>query len=35
MNALVWFDETSAVHAFETAQQKENVSVAETYPFGL
>src|ERR1700753_3043058 len=34
-DAYVWFDETSAVHAFETAQPKERPSMGETYPFGL
>lgn len=35
MDCLVWFDETEAVQAFETAQPHETPSVGETYPFGL
>ncbi|KAI1457899.1 putative erythromycin esterase [Annulohypoxylon moriforme] len=34
-DAFVWFDRTSAVHAFETAQPKEALSRGETYPFGV
>jgi len=34
-DALVWFDQTTAVHAFETAQPKESLSIEDTYPFGL
>ena len=34
-DALVWFDQTTAVHAFETAQPAESLSVEDTYPFGL
>ncbi|SPO07276.1 probable erythromycin esterase [Cephalotrichum gorgonifer] len=35
MDCLVWFDETEALHAFETAQPHEPPSIGETYPFGL
>jgi erythromycin esterase-like protein len=35
LDALVWFDQTRAVKAFEMAQPKEELSVEETYPFGL
>ncbi|RYP34169.1 hypothetical protein DL767_004396 [Monosporascus sp. MG133] len=34
-DAFVWFDRTSAVHAFETAQPKEPLALGETYPFGM
>ncbi|KAJ9644622.1 hypothetical protein H2199_003585 [Coniosporium tulheliwenetii] len=34
-DAFVWFDKSTAVHAFETAQPKEAPSKGETYPFGL
>ncbi|KAI1445762.1 putative erythromycin esterase [Annulohypoxylon stygium] len=34
-DAFVWFDRTSAVHAFEIAQPKEALSRGETYPFGV
>ncbi|KAI0880086.1 putative erythromycin esterase [Annulohypoxylon maeteangense] len=34
-DAFVWFDRTSAVHAFETVQPKEALSMGETYPFGV
>ncbi|KAI1206131.1 putative erythromycin esterase [Annulohypoxylon truncatum] len=34
-DAFVWFDRTTAVHAFETAQPKEAISKGETYPFGV
>ncbi|KAI9713188.1 MAG: hypothetical protein M1820_001173 [Bogoriella megaspora] len=34
-DAYVWFDESSAVSAFETAQPNEPASVGETYPFGV
>jgi erythromycin esterase-like protein len=34
-DACVWFDESQAVHAFETAQPKEAPALGETYPFGL
>ncbi|KAI0385527.1 putative erythromycin esterase [Hypomontagnella monticulosa] len=34
-DAFVWFDETKAVNAFETAQPKEAISKGETYPFGV
>ncbi|KAI1471701.1 putative erythromycin esterase [Daldinia caldariorum] len=34
-DAFLWFDETNAVHAFETAQPREALSVGETYPFGV
>ncbi|KAF2096257.1 hypothetical protein NA57DRAFT_43806 [Rhizodiscina lignyota] len=34
-DALVWFDRTEAVKAFEIAQPKEELSANETYPFGL
>ncbi|KAF1814645.1 putative erythromycin esterase [Eremomyces bilateralis CBS 781.70] len=35
MDALVWFDRTKAVEAFETAQPRGDLSMEETYPFGL
>ncbi|KAK5168608.1 uncharacterized protein LTR77_005917 [Saxophila tyrrhenica] len=35
LDAYVWFDESRAVKAFETAQPDEPVSAGETYPFGL
>jgi len=34
-DALVWFDKTSAVTAFEIEQPVEDISVEETYPFAL
>lgn len=34
-DAFVWFDRTTAVHAFETAQPREPLAVGETYPFGM
>ncbi|KAI1498003.1 putative erythromycin esterase [Biscogniauxia marginata] len=34
-DAFVWFDNSSAIHAFETAQPKKPLSDGETYPFGL
>lgn len=34
-DALVWFDRTTAVHAFEAAQPAEALSAEDTYPFGL
>ncbi|KAI2467483.1 hypothetical protein F4781DRAFT_402098, partial [Annulohypoxylon bovei var. microspora] len=34
-DAFVWFDRTSAVHAFKTVQPKEVLSRGETYPFGV
>lgn len=34
-DGFVWFDRTSAVHAFETAQPKEPLALGETYPFGV
>ena len=34
-DAFVWFDRTTAVHAFETAQPSEPLAVGETYPFGM
>ncbi|KAI8950613.1 hypothetical protein F4801DRAFT_602174 [Xylaria longipes] len=34
-DAFVWFDETEALHPFETAQPKEPLAKGETYPFGL
>ncbi|KAI1769130.1 putative erythromycin esterase [Hypoxylon sp. FL1150] len=34
-DAFVWFDRTTAVDAFETAQPKEALSKGETYPFGV
>ncbi|KAI0457331.1 hypothetical protein F5B21DRAFT_91235 [Xylaria acuta] len=34
-DAFVWFDETGALHPFETAQPKEPLAKGETYPFGL
>jgi len=34
-DAFVFFDETEAVHPFETAQPKEPLARGETYPFGL
>ncbi|KAF9629568.1 hypothetical protein BFW01_g10771 [Lasiodiplodia theobromae] len=35
LDCFVWFDETEAVHAFETAQPDEQPSAGETYPFGF
>ncbi|KAK7746092.1 hypothetical protein SLS62_009552 [Diatrype stigma] len=34
-DGFVWFDRTSAVHAFETTQPKEPLALGETYPFGM
>ncbi|OCL08597.1 putative erythromycin esterase [Glonium stellatum] len=34
-DALLWFDRTTAVKAFEVAQPKEALARGETYPFGL
>ncbi|KAI1640847.1 putative erythromycin esterase [Biscogniauxia mediterranea] len=34
-DAFVWFDDSTAVHAFETAQPREPLSKGETYPFGV
>jgi erythromycin esterase-like protein len=34
-DCYVWFDETQAVHAFETAQPDEPPSIGESYPYGL
>lgn len=34
-DGFVWFDRTSAVHAFETAQPREPLALGETYPFGM
>ncbi|KAH8162813.1 hypothetical protein CIB48_g5442 [Xylaria polymorpha] len=34
-DAFLWFDETGAVHPFETAQPQEPLGKGETYPFGL
>lgn len=34
-DGFVWFNRTSAVHAFETAQPKEPLALGETYPFGM
>ncbi|EIN11546.1 hypothetical protein PUNSTDRAFT_111655 [Punctularia strigosozonata HHB-11173 SS5] len=34
-DCYVWFDRTEAVHAFETAQPDESMSVGENHPFGL
>ena len=35
LDALVWFDQTSPVLAFETVQPLEPVSTEDTYPFGF
>lgn len=34
-DGFIWFDETSAVNAFDTAQPQEATSKGETYPFGV
>ncbi|KAI0466176.1 hypothetical protein F4859DRAFT_498523 [Xylaria cf. heliscus] len=34
-DAFLWFDETGALHPFETAQPREPLTKGETYPFGL